>query len=129
MAEPRTAPSPTRPLDRAARVLVVVEDEALAKVVDLTLRHGNNIRRSEHTVAGARAALAEWRPHLLLIDIDLETGAGIQLIDEARAVRAAQRVGPAHDDGRSSPQSCARGRCGVHVAEQRSRGPRLGCSP
>ena len=85
MAEPRPAPSATRPLDRAARVLVVVEDRAIANTVDLTLRHGSYIRRSEHTVAGARAALAEWRPHLLLLDIDLETGAGIQLIDEARA--------------------------------------------
>ena len=85
MAEPRPAPPATRPLDRAARVLVVVEDRAIANTVDLTLRHGSYIRRSEHTVAGARAALAEWRPHLLLLDIDLETGAGIQLIDEARA--------------------------------------------
>jgi DNA-binding response OmpR family regulator len=83
MADP--ASPNTRPLDRAARVLVVVEDQALAKVVDLTLRHGNNVRRSERTVAGARAALAEWRPHLLLLDIDLENGAGIQLIDESRS--------------------------------------------
>jgi two-component system, OmpR family, KDP operon response regulator KdpE len=75
----------TRPLDRAARVLVVVEDQALANTVDLTLRHGSYTRRSEHTVNGARAAIAEWRPHLVLLDIDLETGAGIQLIDEARA--------------------------------------------
>ena len=66
-------------------MLVVVEDQALANTVDLTLRHGSYVRRSERTVAGARAALAEWRPHLLLLDIDLETGAGIQLIDEARA--------------------------------------------
>ncbi|HEY8757865.1 MAG TPA: response regulator transcription factor [Candidatus Limnocylindria bacterium] len=85
MADPRPAPPATRPLDRAARVLVVVEDRAIANTVDLTLQHGSYIRRSEHTVAGARAALAEWRPHLLLLDIDLETGAGIQLIDEARA--------------------------------------------
>ena len=84
MTEPRPAPSTTRALGRAARVLVVVEDQALANLVDLTLRHGNYVRRSERTVAGARAALAQWRPHLLLLDIDLESGAGIQLVDEAR---------------------------------------------
>jgi len=83
MADSR--PAPTRLTDRAARVLVVVEDRALSNTVELTLRHGSYIRRSEHTVRSARAAIAEWRPHLLLLDIDLETGAGIQLIDEARA--------------------------------------------
>jgi DNA-binding response OmpR family regulator len=36
-------------------------------------------------VSGAKTAIAEWKPHLLLLDIDLEAGAGIQLIDEARA--------------------------------------------
>jgi DNA-binding response OmpR family regulator len=36
-------------------------------------------------MSSARTAIAEWKPHLLLLDIDLEAGAGIQLIDEARA--------------------------------------------
>jgi DNA-binding response OmpR family regulator len=36
-------------------------------------------------MSSARTAIAEWKPHLLLVDIDLEAGAGIQLIDEARA--------------------------------------------
>lgn len=83
MADQR--PAATRSPDRPVRVLVVVEDRALANTVDLTLRHGSYIRRSEYTVASARAAISEWRPHLLLLDIDLEAGAGIQLIDEARA--------------------------------------------
>lgn len=60
-------------------------DRALANTVDLTLRHGSYLRRSESTVKDARAAIAEWKPQLLLIDIDLEAGAGIQLIDEVRA--------------------------------------------
>ena len=29
--------------------------------------------------------MADWKPHLLLVDIDLEAGAAMQLIDEARA--------------------------------------------
>ena len=67
------------------RVLVVVGDRALANTVDFTLQHGNFIRRLEGTVSGARAAIAEWQPHLVLLEIDVEAGAAIQLIDEARS--------------------------------------------
>jgi two-component system KDP operon response regulator KdpE len=71
--------------ERAVRVLLVIEDRALANTVDLTLRHGGYTRRSEGTVTGARAAIADWGPHLLILDIDLESGGAIQLIDDARA--------------------------------------------
>ena len=67
------------------RVLSVLGDQALANTVEFTLRHGRYVLRSTATVADARAAIAAWRPHLLLLDIDLEAGAGIQLIDDARA--------------------------------------------
>src|SRR5688572_20498999 len=85
MARARVAAPAARDPERAVRVLLVIEDQALANTVDLTLRHGSYVRRSEATVIGARTALADWRPHLLILDIDLESGAGIQLIDEARA--------------------------------------------
>ncbi len=78
------APSPKEP-ERALRVLLVIEDRALANTIDLTFRHGSYLRRIEATVKDAKTALAEWKPHLLLLDIDLEAGAGIQIIDEARA--------------------------------------------
>ena len=65
-------------------MLLVIDDRALANTIDLTLRHGGYVRRSEATVIAARAAIAQWRPHLLFIDIDLEAGAAIQLIDDAR---------------------------------------------
>jgi DNA-binding response OmpR family regulator len=63
----------------------VLGDRALANTVGFTLRHGDYVRRCEATMSRARSAIAEWKPHLLLLDIDLEAGAGIQLIDEARA--------------------------------------------
>ena len=66
-------------------MLFAVGDRALANTVDLTLQHGSYLRRAEGTVKGARAAMADWKPHLLLVDIDLEAGAAMQLIDEARA--------------------------------------------
>ena len=68
-----------------ARVLLVLGDDALARTVALTLGHGAYLRRSEATVRGAGTAISEWKPHLLLVDIDVEAGAAIQLIDEARA--------------------------------------------
>src|SRR4051794_14232659 len=68
---------------RSAKVLIALGDRALANTMDLTLRHGAYVRRSVYNVADAKAALAEWEPHLLLLDIDLEAGAGMQLIDIA----------------------------------------------
>jgi two-component system KDP operon response regulator KdpE len=82
-----TPPTPREP-ERAVRVLLVVEDRALANTVDLTLGHGSYVRRAESTVSGAKTAIAEWKPHLLILDIDLEAGAGIQLIDDARSGEA-----------------------------------------
>jgi two-component system KDP operon response regulator KdpE len=80
----RVPAPPAKESERAVRVLVALDDRALANTVDLTLRHGSYVRRTADTVKAASAAIAEWRPHLLLLDIDLESGAGIQLIDEAR---------------------------------------------
>ena len=85
MAQLRASAPSTRDPERAVRVLMVIADRALANTIDLTLRHGSYLRRAEGTVNEARAAITGWKPHLLLLDIDLEAGAGIQLIDEARA--------------------------------------------
>ena len=84
MPNERPAPIPTSAA-RQVRVLSVVGDQALANTVDLTLRHGSYVRRSAGTVTAAREAVTEWKPHLLVLDIDLEAGAAIQLIDDARA--------------------------------------------
>src|SRR5216684_3683017 len=84
MPEPRATPS-LRASERAVRVLIALGDRALANTVDLTLHHGSYVRRTEGALEPARAAIRDWKPHLLLLDIDLEAGAGIQLIDQARA--------------------------------------------
>src|SRR6267378_1479400 len=88
MSGARTVAPALREPERPVRVLLVIEDRALANTVDLTLRHGSYVRRAESTVKAAKSAIAEWRPHLLLLDIDLEAGAGIQLIDDARSGEA-----------------------------------------
>jgi len=84
MPEARAAPPAPRGPDRTIRVLLVIGDRALANTVDLTLRHGAYARRVATTVVDAKAAMAEWKPDLLLLDIDIEAGRAIQLIDEAR---------------------------------------------
>ena len=84
MAEGPGTTSGARGSERAVRVLLVVGDKPLANTIDLTLRHGRYLRQVTGTVDGAKAAIAEWKPTLLIVDIDTEAGAGIQLIDEAR---------------------------------------------
>lgn len=71
-------------MDPEIRALIVIGDLALARTIDLTLGHGAYLRRSAATVADARAALEDWRPHLVLVDVDLEGGKAMQLIDEVR---------------------------------------------
>jgi two-component system KDP operon response regulator KdpE len=85
MARTLTEQSKPPPSDRAVRVLIALGDVALANTVDFTLRHGAFVRRFAATLDEAKAALRDWKPHLLILDIDLEAGAGIQLIDDARA--------------------------------------------
>jgi two-component system KDP operon response regulator KdpE len=70
--------------ERATRVLLVVSDKPLANTIDLTLQHGRYLRRITGTVDDAKVAIAQWKPHLLIVDIDTEAGAGIQLVDDAR---------------------------------------------
>ena len=85
MTRTRAVAAATKASERSVRVLIALGDKALANTIDLTLRHGSYVRRSADTVAEARAAIEDWKPHLLLLDIDLEGGAGMQLVDEARA--------------------------------------------
>lgn len=79
------APGTDAPARRAGpeiRALVAVGDEALARMVELTLRHGSYARRSAASVNEALTAIEEWRPHLVIVDIDLEGGLGMQLVEE-----------------------------------------------
>ena len=84
MAEARAAEPATKGSERAVRVLLVISDKPLANTIDLTLQHGHYLRKTTGTVNDAKAAIQSWKPHLLIVDIDTEAGAGIQLIDETR---------------------------------------------
>ena len=54
-----------------ARVVLVLDQPVLAEVIALTLNHGVFRVQVTPTVAGAQALLPEWRPHMLIIDMDL----------------------------------------------------------
>ena len=84
MAEAVAAAPAARGSDPAVRVILVISDKPLANTIDLTLGHGRYLRRLAETVDDAKTSITNWKPHLLIVDIDTEAGAGIQLIDEAR---------------------------------------------
>jgi DNA-binding response OmpR family regulator len=85
MPEAGAAEPAAKGSDGATRVLLVIGDKTLANTVNLTLEHLRYVRRIVATVAEGKHAIEEWKPHLLLVDIDVEAGRGIQLIDEALA--------------------------------------------
>ena len=58
--------------DEARRALVLHDRPLVVDLIKLTLNHGLFVVRSAQTLAGADAILAEWRPHMTLIDMDHE---------------------------------------------------------
>jgi DNA-binding response OmpR family regulator len=69
-----------------ARALLVIDQPLLADVVKLALNHGQYSTRVAQTFAEASQALADWRPHLAVIDMDIE---GSRILDRlANGTRA-----------------------------------------
>jgi DNA-binding response OmpR family regulator len=58
-------------LPTTARVVALIDQPLLARLIQLALVHGPYATEVTPTVAGAIAALAARRPHLALIDMDL----------------------------------------------------------
>jgi DNA-binding response OmpR family regulator len=54
-----------------ARALLVINQPVLAEVVRLALNHGNYTTRVTQTVEEATGVLKEWRPHLVVIDMEI----------------------------------------------------------
>jgi len=57
------------------RVLVVIDQPLLAQYVTLALNHGISLTQVAHNTEETLAALASWRPHLAIVDMDLAHGA------------------------------------------------------
>jgi len=53
------------------RVLILADQPLIVDLISLTLNHGAFVTRDFSTLAEARAAAAEWQPHVAVIDMDL----------------------------------------------------------
>jgi DNA-binding response OmpR family regulator len=69
----------------STRVLVVLDQPMVAELVRLTLNHGVYETRQAVSAAEALVVLGRWRPHLVLLDMELEG------VDGARVM---ERIGP-----------------------------------
>ena len=75
MAMPRA-----RILRGPGRVLVVSTDRALGRFVQLTLNHGVYATKAVGGTAVAIDAVALWKPHLVVVDIDRPDDDGLDLV-------------------------------------------------
>jgi DNA-binding response OmpR family regulator len=57
-----------------ARVLIVVEHAIRAGVIRLALNHGTFLTRITPTETEAATAVEEWRPQLIVLDMELGSG-------------------------------------------------------
>jgi len=75
--QPRASHWPPR---GPARVLVVLDRPVLIELIKMTLNHGVYSTRQAATVTEVATALTEWRPHLAILDMDLDGPQIMQLL-------------------------------------------------
>jgi DNA-binding response OmpR family regulator len=56
--------------DDARRALVLHDHQLVVDLIQLTLNHGLFVVRAARSLAEAETILAEWRPHLAVVDMD-----------------------------------------------------------
>ena len=91
---PQSQPTGT-PSERVpTRVLLVLDQPVVAELVKLTLNHG--VFETRHAVSAGEAlmVLGQWRPHLVMLDMELEGVNG---------ARVMERIGAAASGGASIP--------------------------
>ena len=55
-----------------ARVLLVLDRPVLIELIKMTLNHGVDTTRTATIASEVAAALAEWQPHVAILDMDLD---------------------------------------------------------
>src|SRR5712664_1470428 len=60
------------PVRGPARVLLLLDRQVLVQLVKLTLNHGVYATQAVATAADVEPAIANWHPHLIILDMDLE---------------------------------------------------------
>jgi two-component system KDP operon response regulator KdpE len=66
-----------------ARALLVIEQRVLSDVVKLALGHGQYATRLTRTAGEAAAALADWLPHLVVLDMDAAGSSVLETLADA----------------------------------------------
>ena len=61
----------------ARRALLFHDRPLIVDLIELTLNHGLFVVRAASSMAEAEAILADWRPHLSVVDMDREDSAGL----------------------------------------------------
>lgn len=64
---------------RTYRVLGVMSDAALGSAARFALTHGSYVVRTVTTLSDAAVLLRDWDPDLALVDLDVESGGGLDL--------------------------------------------------
>lgn len=67
------------------RCIIAVSDDLLANFVNLLLNHGEYERRRARTLAEAIEQMRTWKPHLVIVELDIDEGGGAVLIDRKTA--------------------------------------------
>jgi two-component system, OmpR family, alkaline phosphatase synthesis response regulator PhoP len=67
----------------ARRALVLHDRPLIVDLITLTLNHGGFVVRAASTLEGAEAILADWRPHLTVIDMDHDDSTALLRLLEA----------------------------------------------
>jgi DNA-binding response OmpR family regulator len=67
-----------------ARALLVIDQPLVAGVVEMALNHGTYTTRVALNAAEADAMLAEWQPHLAVVDVDVRDGEIMGWLEQAR---------------------------------------------
>ncbi len=74
------------------RVLVVEDDPALLAMIDVLLRHYEYIPQLAPTLAEARVQLAVSDPAVIVLDLNLPDGNGVDLLEHLRSTGRRARV-------------------------------------
>jgi DNA-binding response OmpR family regulator len=72
-----------------ARMLLVLDRPVLVELVALTLSHGAYITRAVTSPSEVESTVAEWQPHLVILDMDLD---GRQIITLVNGTLASGRL-------------------------------------
>ncbi len=70
---------------RSTNRIMIVDDEAdICYLLGCMLKEKHFVTRAAHTLAAARAALPEYAPCLIFLDVHLPDGSGLRLVEEAK---------------------------------------------